>query len=561
MASDEAIRFALLCRSGPLPTWQRQTIERLLSVEGVILERLVQPPHRALSDRPGERIRRVATSKTSLWDAYNNGYVARRAASLQPVDCSDLFDGVETIEAKVERQGRFSEYFTPEVIEELQSLDLDFVLRFAYGIIRGDILSVARNGVWSFHHGDEEYFRGSPPAFWEVVDGAEVTGVLLQRLTDRLDGGIVLRKGWSTTRSDSYVRNTDQVHFAGSDFPAQVVRDVRRGAAEYLDAEPSSTGAAIRYKPTNRETLSFGLQQASSFVRRHVHKTAKADAWAVGRVDAPISAFLDPTFEPQIEWFRDKRNGHYLADPFAIERGDQSLALVEDFDQRAGKGSLALLDFASMTRTPVGAPFDAHASYPFTFTVDGVEHVAAQIAGEQGVRLLTWSGDHQLAEVGRIAIGHEILDPTIVQHGGRWWIFFTIAGARSLTELHIWHSHDLDGKWHPHPANPVKTDVRSARPAGTPFVHGGVLYRPAQNCATSYGGAVNLMRIDELTVDGFVESVVGVIAPGVHWPYPDGIHTLAGVGDVTYIDARRSTFNRYVAARELSGRLRKIRSK
>ena len=40
----------------------------------------------------------------------------------------------------------------------------------------------------------------------------------------------------------------------------------------------------------------------------------------------------------------------------------------------------------------------------------------------------------------------------------------------------------------------VKTDVRSARPAGTPFVYQGELYRPAQDCSRTYGGSIVIHR-------------------------------------------------------------------
>src|SRR5207253_8229013 len=47
-------------------------------------------------------------------------------------------------------------------------------------------------------------------------------------------------------------------------------------------------------------------------------------------------------------------------------------------------------------------------------------------------------------------------------------------------ELHLFHAERLTGDWQPHPRNPVKSDARSARPAGSLFVRDGALYRPAQ---------------------------------------------------------------------------------
>jgi len=243
-----------MCRGDRLPAWQAEALQRLLSIPSVTLELLIRPPaaDRSATDGAIARVRRLAASDTTLWDAFNNGYVARRSHALAPTECSQLFAGVRTLEAAPERRGRFSEYFSDDVVEQINAHDLDFILRFAYGIIRGDILQAARHGVWSFHHGDEHEFRGSPPAFWEVATDSPVTGVMLQRLTDRLDGGIVLRKGWFQTVRHSYVANTDRVHFGGTDFPAQVCRDLLRGDAKYLTAAPSATEAPIYVKPSDR---------------------------------------------------------------------------------------------------------------------------------------------------------------------------------------------------------------------------------------------------------------------------------------------------------------------
>ena len=182
-----------MCRGRRLPAWQAATLQQLVAHQAVTLELLIRPP--ASVQGPGEgatsRVKRLARSENTLWDTFNNGYVARRAKSLQAVDCSDHMDGIPLLEATPLRKGKFSEYFTDDDLEQIRSYDLDFILRFAYGIIRGDILDAARHGVWSFHHGDEQRFRGSPPAFWEIATDSPVSGVLLQRLTDRLDGGIV----------------------------------------------------------------------------------------------------------------------------------------------------------------------------------------------------------------------------------------------------------------------------------------------------------------------------------------------------------------------------------
>ena len=554
------IRFGIMCRGMRLAAWQAETIRRLLAIDGISLSLLITDPRPSPGGGKAERLGRIAHSDTALWDVFNNGYVARRSRSLARVDCGDLFDNVPVIEAAPELRGQFSEYFTEADIEQIREHDLDFILRFAYGIIRGDILSAARHGVWSFHHGDEQAYRGSPPAFWEVAHGAPASGVILQRLTDRLDGGIVLRKGWFRTTQHSYVANTDQVHFGGTDFPAQVCRDLLRGDADYLAAAPSSTDAPIYLKPTDRAVAKFAATTSATFIRNQVSNIALCDQWNVGLVRAPIARFLEPDFVPEVEWFADDRGpDHYLADPFPLLRDGPLGVLAEDYDYQRRIGTIARLDFDDMSRTTVDIGSESHASYPYTFEHGATAYVAAQITGQQGVSLLTIDDNGDLAPGGRLDLDAETLDPTLFEHDGRWWLFFTRPGAQSLTELHIWWADDLFGEWKPHARNPVKTDIRSARPGGTPFHHDGALYRPAQDCSTTYGGAVSITRIDELTPDAFTETVVRIVEPDPAWPYPNGLHTLSGAGGITVLDAKRRVFSRHESKAELTARLRRLR--
>ena len=135
------------------------------------------------------------------------------------------------------------------------------------------------------------------------------------------------------------------------------------------------------------------------------------------------------------------------------------------------------------------------------------------------------------------------IDSTLFQYEGRWWLACTDQEQEEHLRLFLWHAPDLHGPWTPHTGNPVKTDVRSARPAGTPFVHEGVLYRPAQDCSTGYGAAVVFNRVLKLTPTEFSETPVARFAPDARGPFPDGTHTVSAVGDVTLIDGKRYLFH------------------
>ena len=103
-------------------------------------------------------------------------------------------------------------------------------------------------------------------------------------------------------------------------------------------------------------------------------------------------------------------------------------------------------------------------------------------------------------------------------------------------------------------------NVRSTRPGGTPFVHQGTLYRPAQDCSRGYGGAVALNRVTRLSPVEFHEEVVTVVRPDPHGPFPAGIHTLSAAGDKTIIDGQRTLFVPALFFAQLRKMLRRARA-
>ncbi len=85
----------------------------------------------------------------------------------------------------------------------------------------------------------------------------------------------------------------------------------------------------------------------------------------------------------------------------------------------------------------------------------------------------------------------------------------------------------------------MKIDVRSSRPGGTPFRVDGQLYRPAQDCSRTNGGALAINAVTECTPVRYAENVVAVLRPDPDGPFPDAIHTFtAGLGGIL-IDGKR----------------------
>ncbi|WP_254861841.1 formyltransferase family protein [Halovivax gelatinilyticus] len=67
----------------------------------------------------------------------------------------------------------------------------DVLVRFGFGLLRGDVLTAPEHGVLSFHPADIRRYRGlGPPAIF--FDGRARAGSTLQRLDESIDGGEIV---------------------------------------------------------------------------------------------------------------------------------------------------------------------------------------------------------------------------------------------------------------------------------------------------------------------------------------------------------------------------------
>jgi hypothetical protein len=120
-------------------------------------------------------------------------------------------------------------------------------------------------------------------------------------------------------------------------------------------------------------------------------------------------------------------------------------------------------------------------------------------------------------------------------------MFYALPGPdnRAMRELHVAWAERLQGPWVQHLNNPVRAGLADTRPGGTAFEHEGVLHLPVQDCEESYGRRIRLLRLDVLTPSRFKATEVRRFEPDrVLEGYPDGLHTLSGLGDVTCIDMK-----------------------
>lgn len=285
--------------------------------------------------------------------------------------------------------------------------------------------------------------------------------------------------------------------------------------------------------------------------------------WNIGIVHAPIHTFLTSATWPDVHWLPDPPRTRFLADPFGLVVGGRLAILAEVYDFRTQLGSIAALEVladkpVSGARTVI--PLSVHMSYPYIFQAEGQVYCVPETHQARQVELFrAVIFPYRWERVATLLDNVALVDATVFRHGSYWWLLGTDTDADiyGFGFLNAWYAREVQGPWRAHSRNPVKIDVRSSRPAGTPFEYEGRLYRPAQDCSGTYGGSVVLNQIDRLTPTEFSEKAVRVIRPDPKARYSAGVHTISAAGDITLVDGKRDVFIPWAFAHALLEKSRK----
>lgn len=262
--------------------------------------------------------------------------------------------------------------------------------------------------------------------------------------------------------------------------------------------------------------------------------------WNIGIVPAPIQTFLHPEQLPAPNWMHEESGTGFIADPFGYMEEGKTVLLYEGFDENQQRG---LLQMAGESTKQLLPELKHHLSYPFLIEVDGERYCIPEQASSG--KLIAY----KITE-GKLQYSHTLLhdfdavDATLLQHEGKWWIFATRKQNNGADlRLYIFYADDFHGTWSPHPQNPVKTDICTARPAGNFFYKNGKLYRPAQDSSLGYGSGIHIMEVTRLDTEGFSEHIHLRITPPLKGQrYPDGLHTISTCGNQTLVDGKRKVF-------------------
>ena len=478
-----------------------------------------------------------------------------RPNAFQVVDLKELCADVEVLEVTPEKK-TFTDRFSDADVDFIRARNLDVILRVGFRIIRGEILSAARYGVWSFHHGDNLAFRGTPALFWEMYEQNPVSGVVLQVLTDELDGGKVIYRSFAATNLSSLFRQRNPIYWKASNFVIRRLRDLYFRGWEHIESiatcqeGPQDLGK-IYYKPTNLQMLPFLWRTiVVNNLWRVLRSRTHVDSWSLAWRRTADAHILRGEFDHRSLQFIRPPADRFYADPCAIAVGGRVFVVFEDFryaDQKAVVSYLELSESGpGQVETVLTRPY--HLSYPFLFEWNGDVFMAPETGANRTVELYRATNFPAGWELYRVLLEDvEAVDPTFLHYDDRWWLFVNIKneGGQAHDELHLFYADALDSVWTPHPNNPIVSDVRKARPAGRILKVEGSLIRPAQDCTVTYGRAISFQRITLLSTLEYREELISRIEPPLE-PGNIGVHTYTACEGFEIVDAKREVWrNRF----------------
>lgn len=152
---------------------------------------------------------------------------------------------------------------SPESAELISSYKPDLCFHAGHIIIKEPVLSLAKDGVLGYHHGDLTKHRGGLPCFWELYYGENEVGVTTQILSNKLDTGkIVKQRLFKIEKEDTLKSLQYRVHHETTDMALDSILALADPA--FSPQTPPGLGQ-YHNSPTLFEWLVF---QYRMFIRR-----------------------------------------------------------------------------------------------------------------------------------------------------------------------------------------------------------------------------------------------------------------------------------------------------
>ncbi len=219
--------------------------------------------------------------------------------------------------------------------------------------------------------------------------------------------------------------------------------------------------------------------------------------------------------------FINQPDNSFWADPFIVVEKERLYVFFEELDKKTNLGHLSVVELDpdfKIIRKEIILNKEYHLSFPNIFSFQGDYYMIPESSGNNTLSLYKcknfphlWQHEMNLFE------NIKLIDTIWIYHEGLYWLFANKIEefeTENNEKLYIFYSESLfSTEWVEHPENPVIVDAKRARNAGQIYKDSGKLYRPSQNCFTSYGSNIMINEIIKLTTTEYIEKPIEPIIP------------------------------------------------
>ncbi len=277
---------------------------------------------------------------------------------------------------------------------------------------------------------------------------------------------------------------------------------------------------------------------------KKLKKSLTAYNWSLGFVRGGMDAVMESD-HLEVDWVKMPRDC-WMADPFVLDvTDDEILLLVEEMPYRIHKGIIALLhidrhSFMILSRKVLlEQPY--HLSFPAIWRHDGHIYVYPECA--KGSKLCLYEYDSQSESLRFVnTICDDVVWDSYITEALGEPLLFTAAHGDQILDIYRWNTQNERFV----PIQQIRSDKPNSRMGGAVFEYKGQYYYPAQNCETTYGGAIDIKRL-ELGNEGVkvLETVKHIESPNKR--YSLGLHTLNEYKGVVVIDVKGYRYGKFGA--------------
>jgi hypothetical protein len=395
------------------------------------------------------------------------------------------------------------------------ALKPDVILDLSGNYGRGFSAATARHGIWfTDATAAEAGFAGLRP----LLDDQPVSQVTLFRRTGQHPipeaiASAALNVKFIAARNETFMEEKSVT---------LILRELKRTALGMPPQQPACTTLFVApTAPGFLETLGYLGRMSGELLARSGGMICERLGLRPGMFNLNLAEGDPLKFNPARAQAVKPQGNCYHADPFMWQHGDQTWCFFEAFDYAAGIGRISAGRLEAGALVDIRTVLDPgyHLSFPFLFEHDGTLFMMPESCATRRIEIWRCRDFPNSWELHATALeGSNPADSTLAQIEGQWWLFSNLCNdpfGDMSSELHLFRvASPMLEQLEPHPLNPVVFDSRTARNAGRILVRDDVLLRPAQdNSHGTYGYGLNLMRIDELTMESYRESPVRTIAP------------------------------------------------